>query len=79
MAIEWGHGTHRMAILVFWHVPLRFCNGEALANPRARQAQRMLGALICIAKLSIDLEVLQGARSFEVSRTASHSPHPPGP
>lgn len=46
-----------MATLVFWHVPLRFCKGEALANPRPGQAQRMLRSLSCMASLSIDLEV----------------------
>ena len=69
-----------MATLVFRHVPLRFCNGEVLANPRAKQAQRMLEALTCIANLSIDVHVLQAARSsFEVSRTAGHSAHLPPP
>lgn len=58
-----------MATLVFWHVPLRFCNGEALTNARPKQAQRerTLRDLTCMAKLSVDLELLQAARSF-VSR-----------
>ena len=55
-----------MATLVFWQVPLRFCNGEALAKTRARQAPRMWKALICMAKLSVDLKVLQGAGNSEV-------------
>ena len=55
-----------MATLVFWQVPLRFCNGEALANAEARKAPRMWIALTCMAKLSVDLKVLQGAGGFEV-------------
>lgn len=63
--MEQGHGTYSMATLVFWHVPLRFCNGEALTNPRAKQAQTILKALICMANLSIDVDLLQGARSLK--------------
>lgn len=63
-----AHGTHRMATLVFWHVPLRFCNGEALANPRARQAQKTFRTLTCMAESSVDLEVLQAAGSFEAPK-----------